>query len=143
MSAHLIRTAEPRDSFEISRLLTSLGHDAKQQAIAEKWTDWTAAGNSALVAEAADGMLLGVATLHQMTVLHRPKPVGRITALIVDDAHRDRGIGKALVAAAESLFTNSGCGLLEVTSNFRWTDAHAFYEHLGYTRTSVRLAKNL
>jgi hypothetical protein len=48
-----------------------------------------------------------------------------------------------LVEAAEVVFSGAGCGLLEVTSNDRLADAHAFYERLGFERTSVRLAKSL
>lgn len=91
----------------------------------------------------ADGTLAGAVTLHQMVVLHRPTPVGRITALVVDDSVRGQGIGRALVAAAEQALADSGCGLLEITSNERLADAHAFYAHLGYERTSVRFAKLL
>ena len=78
-----------------------------------------------------------------MVVLHRPMPVGRITALVVDDSARGQGLGRALVAAAEAALAGSGCGILEITSNMRFAEAHAFYEHLGYERTSVRFAKVL
>lgn len=47
-------------------------------------------------------MLLGAITLHRMVVLHRAKPVGRITSLVVDPAARGRGLGRALVLAAEA-----------------------------------------
>jgi GNAT superfamily N-acetyltransferase len=95
------------------------------------------------VAARADGTLAGAVTLHQMIVLHRLRPVGRITALVVDAPDRGRGIGRALVAAAEAALARSGCGLLEITSNVRLAEAHAFYEHLGYERTSFRFAKVL
>src|SRR5262245_48933016 len=95
-----IRRAVPRDAVEIARLLSALGHPTAGESIARRWDEWTAAGNVALVADAtrvandaASGTnaagaasppkLAGVATLHTMEVLHRPKPVGRITALIV------------------------------------------------------------
>ncbi|HET6229826.1 MAG TPA: GNAT family N-acetyltransferase [Longimicrobiaceae bacterium] len=138
-----IRLAARDDVSEIARLLTELGHPTDACAADELWDEWSASGNAAVVAAAPEGGLSGVATLHRMVVLHRPKPVGRITALVVDPGVRGQGIGRALVAAAEDWLTRAGCGLLEITSNLRLVEAHAFYEHIGYERTSIRLAKPL
>src|SRR6185436_5659104 len=138
-----IRAATAVDAPELARLVTALGHSTTPEQLAERWARWTSAGNAALVAVMPDDVLAGVATLHQMVVLHRPKPVGRITALVVDSSVRGQGIGRALVAAAEELLSSAGCGLLEVTSNVRLTEAHAFYGHLGYEQTSFRFAKVL
>ena len=137
-----IRLATPHDASELARLLTQLGHATEATFVAESWDAWSGENNSALVATREDGTLAGVATTHWFRVLHRPLPVGRITALIVDAPDRGSGIGRALVAAAESALATQGCGLIEITSNIRRTDAHAFYERLGYERTSIRLAKN-
>jgi GNAT superfamily N-acetyltransferase len=136
-----IRPAEPSDAPEAARLLTLLGHPTTAERILATWHEWTAAGNTALVAARDEGTLAGLVTLHRMTVLHRPHPVGRLTSLVVDEPDRGRGVGRALVAAAETWLVASGCGLLEVTSNVRRAEAHAFYEHLGYERTSLRFAK--
>ena len=138
-----IRAATMHDANELARLLTQLGHPTNASQIVETWDTWRAEKNHAFVAERDDGSLAGVVTLHSMLVLHRPKPVGRITSLIVDAPSRGQGIGTALVAAAESELAVRGCGLLEITSNLKRTDAHAFYESLGYERTSFRLAKTI
>lgn len=141
--AYVIRPAIASDASELARLFTELGHPMSAAGIRDHWAEWAGAANSAFVAAKGDGALLGVITLHRMLVLHRPKPVGRITALIVDPSARSGGIGRALVAAAEVALAGANCGLLEITSNLRLVDAHAFYERLGYRRTSIRLAKEL
>ena len=109
-------------------------------AVASGWERWAAEGNSALVAEGEDS-LLGTLTLHRMVVLHRPRPVGRITSLVVDPGARGRGLGRALVLAAEEASLREGCGLLEVTSHRRFSEAHDFYRHLAFEQTSLRFAK--
>ena len=61
--------------------------------------------------------------------------------LVVSEAMRGQGVGKALMGAVEARCAALGCVLVEVTSNMRREDAHRFYEGLGYERTSFRFAK--
>lgn len=143
MTSFSIRTATIDDSLQIAELLSSLGHDTTCDQVRKNWGEFASSGNLAFVAVAVEGNLVGVLTLHRMLVLHRPKPVGRITALFVAETYRNLGIGRELMRVAEIELMKSDCGIIEITSNFRLPKAHAFYEHLGYTQTSVRLAKTL
>jgi GNAT superfamily N-acetyltransferase len=143
MATPRIRTARLADAAELARLFTELGHPATEEDVRARWDAWQASGNIGLVVDGDSGELFGAATLHQTIVLHRAKPIGRISALIVDARYRAAGIGRALVDAAERMFTEAGCGTVEVTSNMRRTDAHAFYQRLGYELTSARFVKPL
>ena len=138
----MIRPAEPRDGDALARLIGQLGYDASAGEVAERLAAMEAEGRVVLVAEIA-GAVVGCLSTSVMRVLHRPAPVGRISMMVVDDALRSRGIGAALVLAAEAALAAQGCYMIEVTSNLRRTEAHRFYERLGYARTSVRLAKEL
>ena len=135
-----IRLATPEDAAELARLLSPLGYPIGANDVAAVWGEWAAEGNFALVVQ-GEASLLGTITLHRMVVLHRPKPVGRITSLVVDPSVRGQGLGRALVLAAEDALVRAGCGLLEVTSHARRTDAHDFYRHFEYEQTSFRFAK--
>jgi GNAT superfamily N-acetyltransferase len=123
-------------------LFILLGHPASASEVAERWPRWAQQGNFALVAARPDDTIAAVAALHQTENLHKPT-VGRIALLIVDAAERGQGLGRRLVAAAESELARAGCGTLEITSNFRHGAAHSFYENIGYRRTSYRFEKVL
>lgn len=99
-------------------------------------------GETVLVA-VVRGDVVGFVSLHMTPVLHRPAPVGRLTALVVSKRIRRRGIGSRLVAAAEEFLTNAGCSIVELTSNLKLHEAHAFYERQGYAVTSHRFCKTL
>ena len=139
-----VREARPTDAVEAVRLLSQLGHAQPAGKDSARLAAFIEQGECVLVAERASSSsarLLGVVTLHVAPVMHRAGPIGRLSALVVDESARGGGIGRALVAAAEAYFAARGCAMIEVTSNKARTDAHAFYERLGYAATSVRFAK--
>jgi GNAT superfamily N-acetyltransferase len=137
-----VRQAEPRDCAVLSGLIGQLGYEAAEDDIAGRLAAIAAEGRVVLVAE-LDGAVVGCLSTSVMRVLHRPAPVGRISMMVVDAALRSRGIGAALVRAAEEALAAQGCYMSEVTSHLRRSEAHRFYEKLGYERTSVRLSRML
>ena len=136
-----IREARPDDAAPLARLIDELGYPATKGDVSARLQLLVERGEPPLIAD-LDGVV-GCLTWHMMHVLHRPRPVGRITMLVVAAQARSRGIGAALVEAAEARLREAGCGLIEVTSNRRRVDAHRFYDRLGYEQTSFRFGKSL
>lgn len=56
---------------------------------------------------------------------------------------RSLGIGARMVAFAEDEARSRGAGVVELTSNMRRTQAHAFYERLGYAKSHAGFKKRL
>jgi predicted N-acetyltransferase YhbS len=137
-----VRPAAPHDCAALAKLIGQLGYDVTKDEVSERLALMQADGRLVLVAELEDAVI-GCLTTSVMRVLHRPALVGRISMMVVDAQLRGRGIGAELVRAAEEALAAQGCYMVEVTSHLRRTEAHRFYERLGYERTSVRLAKEL
>ncbi|HEY7806198.1 MAG TPA: GNAT family N-acetyltransferase [Croceibacterium sp.] len=142
MSEPLIRAAEQRDSAALAGLIGQLEYAVTGDEVAQRLATMESEGQLVLVAQ-LDGRVIGCLSTSIMRVLHRPAPVGRISMMVVDEALRGRGVGAALVRGAERSLAERGCYMVEVTSHVRRTEAHRFYEKLGYERTSVRLAREL
>jgi ribosomal protein S18 acetylase RimI-like enzyme len=137
-----VREARPADAAAIAGLLDQLGYDVVAADVRKRLAALRRNDEPVLVA-ARGKALIGCLSWHVTPVIHRPRPVGRITMLVVAEAERGAGIGKLLVGAAEARLRQRGCGLLEVTSNIKRMRAHAFYTGLGFERTSYRFAKPL
>ena len=142
MTDVVLRDARPGDAASLAALIAELefavdpaGVEARIEALAE-------AGEPVIVAE-CDGAVVGLLDWHVMPTVHRPRPVGRIATMVVADGRRGAGIGTAMVREAERRMAARGCGVMEVTSNFKLPRAHAFYERYGLERSSVRFAKTL
>lgn len=102
----------------------------------------TSQGVFVLVAEEG-GTVCGLATLHVIAVLHEDSPRGQLTALVISEARRREGIGRALVQHVEDLAARHGISSLVVTTANHRTEAHDFYDRLGYSWTGRRYAKQI
>ncbi len=136
-----VREARPKDAEAITSLVQSLGYDVDAPAMRKRMAQLAKAGEPTLVIE-REG-LAGCLTWHVTPVLHRDRPVGRITMLVIAEEARGEGLGTLLVAAAQERLAEAGCGLVEVTSHVKRMRAHAFYEGQGFERSSYRFYKPL
>jgi GNAT superfamily N-acetyltransferase len=127
-----IRTASPADASRIAILITQLGYPASPADISDRLAYWQADPMSlVLVAESA-GRVIGCLSLHAIPYLERTGRWARIESLVIDEAGRGNGTGRALVAAAEKAARRWNCLAVEVTSSRARVDAHAFYQRIGY-----------
>jgi N-acetylglutamate synthase-like GNAT family acetyltransferase len=88
-----VRDATAADSGAIKRLIDQLGYPVTIADIEDRLRLMEAA---VLVAE-SEGEVIGCLSTSVMHVLHRPAPVGRISMMVVDEAHRGRGFGAQMV----------------------------------------------
>jgi ribosomal protein S18 acetylase RimI-like enzyme len=137
-----IRDAKPSDAPRLTELIRELGHEIEEKQVRRNLAALKKSKETPLVAT-LDKKVVGMCGVGRRVVVHRPAPLGRITALVVTKEAQGHGLGRMLVEASENWMRERGCGLVEVTSNDRRGEAHAFYRHLGYERTSIRFFKKL
>ncbi len=136
-----VRDATPADAAAVAGLLGELGYPASPAEAAKRLQR---PGERVLLAE-SDQLVVGLAALTIGPMLEHARPVARITALVVREPTRGRGVGRRLMARAEELARDAGCAGIELTSAMRpeREAAHRFYEILGYERTSYRFWRPL
>jgi ribosomal protein S18 acetylase RimI-like enzyme len=95
------------------------------------------AGNMVLIAE-ADGALVGCLQLTLIAGLsRRGMKRAQIEGVRVAGHSRGRQIGERLVRHAIDIARNEGCGLVQLTTDTSRTEAHRFYERLGFATTHL------
>ncbi len=82
-----------------------------------------------------------MATVHLRDTMNHESPIAQLTLLVVDESVRTHGIGRALVQAAEQFARERGAKRINVTTALHRSDAHAFYERIGYALTGRRYGK--
>lgn len=136
-----IRRAQPQDAPAIAELLSALGYPAAPEEVLERLK----ALDDADCVLIADG---GLIALHRMPRLAEGDKLARITALVVAPGSRRKGVGQALLRAAEEVARRWGCELVEVSSSRRpeRDAAHRFYRAAAFEDAgalSVRYWKRL
>jgi GNAT superfamily N-acetyltransferase len=143
MSPIAVRSARPEDAEQLAPLFEQLGYPQVSYELRERLASVLSDPRADVIVADDDGALVGAATCYFVPVAHDDRPWCRITALIVDEAQRGRGIGQMLVEAAEQAARGIPCSRIEATSALHRAGAHRLYESLGYGRTSAHFLKRL
>ena len=129
-----IRTATMDDAAVVANLLTQLGYPSSVHEARERIAYLQGEHDAILLA--TDGRQVhGMATVHILPVIHYTGSMARVTAFVVDEACRGRGVGKTLLAAIREFAAARRVPRIEVVSGNHRPQAHAFYEGAGYRRT--------
>jgi GNAT superfamily N-acetyltransferase len=143
MSALAIRLADVADADAIARLLDQLGYPTEHVEVPERLERLRANHRAAVLLAERDDEVVGLATVHILSVLNRHRDVAWLTALVVDESARGSGVGRRLVEAAEEFARQSNCERLSVTTHEHRTDAQSFYARVGLEPTGRRFGKML
>ena len=137
-----IRPATVDDAGAIARLLDQLGYPAESDAIPARLGRLTNERAAVFVA-LRNGTIVGLATVHILTLVNHVRDVAWLTALVVDESARGIGVGRRLVERVETFAREHDCEQLSVTTHERRPGAHAFYARTGFDHTGRRFGKVL
>lgn len=137
-----LHTATRDDIAALLELYRTAGIGSPEgQTLAEAEASWArlaAVPGSEVLLARLEGRPVGTLTLFVLPLLGH---AGANEALVEDVAvHPDTqgsGVGRALIEEAMRRASKAGCYKLALSSNLRRESAHAFYEHLGFTRHGV------
>ncbi|MDQ3937420.1 MAG: GNAT family N-acetyltransferase [Chloroflexota bacterium] len=138
-----IRQPTVDDAAAIAGLLDELGYPSPVDAVAQRLVRMLGEPGQSVIVALDAGQLIGLATVIVRHVIVDDAPFARLAALVVTEGQRGRGVGTALVTAAEGIARSAGCTLIEVTSGDRRPAAHDFYRRLGFTERPRRFVKRL
>jgi len=131
-AAITIRPLSPEDAAAVAALSSDLGYPADPAAMEGRLAALLGGTGHALFgAEATDGTLLGWVHVCARLLLIDPRSAF-VEGLVVAEGARRRGVGRALMAAAEGWARRRGAESIRLRSGATRADAHAFYRALGY-----------
>ena len=133
----IIRQMQAHDVECVATLITELGYPATSADIERRFEGIDGHDDQILLVADAGGEAIGWIHVAVHPYLQNDASA-EILGLVVTGAQRGRGLGAALVDAAESWAVRQGCGFLRVRSRVIRERAHAFYERHGFQRIKTQ-----
>ncbi len=129
----MIRIARADDAAALAELSTQLGYPMSIRQAQDRWALLAGSESHHVMVEEEGGEVIG--WIHVFVSLRlESDPAAEIGGLVVAEAHRNRGVGGRLVAAAEGWASERGLSRMRVRSRVEREAAHRFYELGGYRR---------
>ena len=138
-----VRAAEMTDAPVLATLMGELGYPTRTSEMEMRLEQVLKNPHYATFVAVADGKVCGMIGTFAHYGYEYNSLAGRILALVVADGMRGRQIGRKLIAAAEHNFARRNIRRIAVYNRLTRTDAHRFYEQLGYEKNGWRWVKTL
>ncbi|MFB2727559.1 GNAT family N-acetyltransferase [Shewanella mangrovisoli] len=136
MAAISIRQAQIADLNVITSLLLQLGYSATEAQL-HQYLDDPKRSDEIYLAE-SEGAVVGLISLIFFDYFPSQQQICRITAIVVTEASRGLGVGTQLIDFAKGRASERGYRQLEVTTSMRREQTQAYYEAIGFEKTSLR-----
>lgn len=143
MASVNIRDAVIGDGEPIGKLITELGYPTTSEAMRDRLAIILNDSSYATFVADAGGSVIGVAGAILSWYYEKDGLYSRLAVLAVSSTARGLGIGGQLVQTVERWAASKGAREVVVNSGLHRSDAHAFYERRGYSRTGFRFVKQL
>jgi len=127
-----VRAAQPADGDAMATLAAQLGYRCTGADVRQRLDDMKdPAQFGVFVAVLPEDKVVGWVGVYAFRTVELA-PLAEISGLVVDETLRSRGIGKALLRAAENWARRTDCTAISVNSNIVRDRAHRFYLNHGY-----------
>ncbi len=134
-----VRAATEADAAPIAALSHELGYPGEAKAVRERLRRILGRDDQRVfVGESAEGGVCGWLQAHSSDVLESGFRV-EIVGLVVSGKMRRMGVGRALVARAETWAAEISAGTIVVRSNAKRAESHEFYPALGYLPSKTQV----
>jgi GNAT superfamily N-acetyltransferase len=131
------------DAAAVAQLMCELGYETTKSEMQIRLERIVADEHYRTFVAVCDGKVCGmIGTITFLSYEHDDFS-GRILAVATVSTMHRRGIGRALIAAAEKDFAQRGIRRVALNTQLAREDAHKFYESLGYERNGWRFVKQL
>lgn len=137
-----IREAKLTDIKAINHLNTfTLQHEYPLEEAEKQLVYLLSSPTNQLFVKEIDGNVVGYIQLAEYVSTYGPRLMN-VLGLAVEPACHNQGIGKALLIHAEEWAKESGADGIRLNSGLERTQAHKFYEHLGYKEVKKQINFN-
>jgi GNAT superfamily N-acetyltransferase len=134
-----LRQMSSEDAPAVADLCRQLGYPLSSQQILENINAVRRSKDHDAFVAIYDSHVVGWIGLAQVIMIES-LPFGEINGLVIDENHREKGIGKLLVERAKQWANEKGNDTLRLRCNVKRTEAHEFYRHLGFKETKQQTA---
>jgi GNAT superfamily N-acetyltransferase len=132
----VIRRMTAQDVPVSQALLSQLGYQLDALEVRRRYNAVAQSGDHTLMVAEQDGCVIALCHAYARPALDKPPEV-IVQALVVDQASRGGGVGKIMMAAAETWAADRGFKSVALASHVSRSQAHVFYEAIGYRRAAT------